>query len=282
MSEILQYKSLCFLYLNTCFLQVQGSFSPNFIEYILTPFSLSFIWDPYIVDGNVKDVVPEFLKTILISNKMVFCFLNFFSVYLGDFHFSRWPMHSSILFNLLLISPPEVYISHTVFFSSDWSFIIFSSSLVKFSLCWSIFYPVQLTFLLLLPWTFYQVNYLPVSLEFFQGLLFLGLLFETYSFVILFCYSLSQWNYVKLLPISVLEVCLCVGSSLCSLCVPRVFGETAGPEVSTGHVFPRVILAIIILPIHKHLFVLPSISFISVLKFSKYSVQLLRIAHFLT
>ena len=219
MSEILQYKSLCFLYLNTCFLQVQGSFSPNFIEYILTPFSLSFIWDPYIVDGNVKDVVPEFLKTILISNKMVFCFLNFFSVYLGDFHFSRWPMHSSILFNLLLISPPEVYISHTVFFSSDWSFIIFSSSLVKFSLCWSIFYPVQLTFLLLLPWTFYQVNYLPVSLEFFQGLLCLGLLFETYSFVILFCYSLCLSEIMWNCYLSQFWRCVFVWVHPCAVCV---------------------------------------------------------------
>ena len=26
----------------------------------LTPFSLSFFWDPYIMTGNVQDVVPEF------------------------------------------------------------------------------------------------------------------------------------------------------------------------------------------------------------------------------
>ena len=212
-------------------------------------------------------------KLFSFQTKLVFCFKFFFfrSNWVLCTHFSRWHMHSSILFNLLLISPTEVFISHTIFFSSDWSFIIFSSSLVKFSLCWSIFYPVQLTLLLLLPWTFYQVNYLPVSLKFFQGLLFLGLSFKTYSFVILFWLTLS--GSVKLYEtvtyLSFGGVSL-YGFIPVSLCVPRVFGETAGPEVGSGHVFPMVILAILILPIHKHnlsfhLFVLPSIFFISVL-----------------
>ena len=47
-------------------------------------------------------------------------------------------MHSSVLLSLLLVPSSVFYISATEFFISDWVFFIFSSSLLKLSLCTSI------------------------------------------------------------------------------------------------------------------------------------------------
>lgn len=56
---------------------------------------------------------------------------------------------------------------------------------------------------------------------------------------------------MKQLPIPGLKQCPCVGVILYSLHGPSGFGEGAGPEVSTSHVFPKNVVAAIIKKAHR-------------------------------
>ena len=83
----------------------------------------------------------------------------FFAVLIGRYSLSSFPDCWSLLLHLLMcylflltnFSPP-------VFFSSDWSFFIFSASLLKFSLSSSTLSQIQWICLWLLFWTLYLVN----------------------------------------------------------------------------------------------------------------------------
>ena len=93
--------------------------------------------------------------------------------------------------NLLLIPSSVFFISVIVLVSSD-QFFLFSSSLLKFSLCSST--EVKISFLLQLLWTLYYRNYL-CFINFFSPKGFFLVLLETYPSVFsfeLFClYKIS-------------------------------------------------------------------------------------------
>ena len=76
------WDSLCFLGLDVFFLsQVREIISYYIFKYVLCPFlSLFSFWDPYKVNVNVFDVVPEVSYTVLIS--FFFSPFVFFSVLL--------------------------------------------------------------------------------------------------------------------------------------------------------------------------------------------------------
>ena len=116
----------------------------------------------------------RFLKLSSIKKKKLFLL---FAVLVGWFLLVfRSLIHSSVLPNLMLITSNISFIS---FLSSDLLFLIFSKSLLKFSLNSSILPLTSVGILMMFLWTLYQVNYLS---SFHQG----------FSSGILFCYFV--WN----------------------------------------------------------------------------------------
>ena len=92
--------------------------------------------------------IMEMLVCLMLFHHLINSdFLNFFfNFYCSDcvisnILYSRLLIHYSVTTNLLLIPSSVFLISVVVFFSSDWIFIIFSKSLLKFPLNSSILLP---------------------------------------------------------------------------------------------------------------------------------------------
>lgn len=124
-------------------------FSAIILSINFQPFSLCILGTPPPNNANISRLVaPGVPLTILIFNICLSfcCSLWVISIILA----SRSLTHFSVLPSLVFISSSVIFISVIVFFSSDLLFFFtLYSSLLKFSLCSSIYFP-KLTFLLLL------------------------------------------------------------------------------------------------------------------------------------
>ena len=150
--------------------------------------------------------------------KNLFFFLLFC---LCNFHYFILLMHASVSPSLLLI-PSSVFSFLLLYYSAlTCSFFIFSSFLLKFSLCSSIFSQVQLSFLWLMLWTLTGKLFISITLG-----CFLVLSFETYPSVFSFfenlCLYEIRWNSY----LSQSWRSICMGASLCNLCAQCLWWES--------------------------------------------------------
>ena len=93
---------------------------------------------------------------------------------------SRLGIHSSVSPSLLLVPSSAIFISVIVFLSFDWFFSIFSSSLLKFSLCSYILFPNSVSVLITNALNFLSGKlFIFISLCIFFQVFFLALSIET-------------------------------------------------------------------------------------------------------
>ena len=88
--------------------------------------------------------------------------------------FSKLLIHSSVSSSLLLILSSVFFISFIVFLTSDQLFFIFSSSVLKFSVCSSVLFPSSVSILITHALNFsFAESFILVSVIIFSGVLLL-------------------------------------------------------------------------------------------------------------
>ena len=127
--------------------------------------------------------------------------------------------------------------------------LLYSSALFFFwyllVLCWNshyicpLFSPIQLAFLLLLLWTHYQLNYLPLFYRFFSGYFLIS---EIYPSVFSFCLTFSVSRKLEETDLDPKGVPLCDNLHIHSVTTTEWIGRV-GSEVSMGHIFQGVLTA---------------------------------------
>ena len=157
-------------------------------------------------------------------------------------------MHPSLSPSLLFIPSIVFFIFVTVCYSSDWFFLIISSSLLRSSLCASILFPSSVTI-----HTTNAFNFLSSKLFIFVSLVAISEIFSChFNWDKLLClfiltFHVSLWNSMEKLPMVGLKRYLYMGASLYHLHGSTDFDSRAGFDLNTSHVFPQGVLSAIIL-----------------------------------
>lgn len=154
------WNSLAFLDLDACFL-------PRFREVFNPLVFLTSFWDPYCVS------MLGFAPCPLISSAWVVPLPGI------RVHYSFLLFHLVCYWTLLMYFSVQWLDSTAV--TSIWYFIIFSISFLKFSLWSSLLNLVNIITTITLD--FYQVNYIPFSLRFFQRFLSFSSLWNIFLFL---------------------------------------------------------------------------------------------------